>query len=572
MFLSNLKMLTKLAVDWDRPWNFGIGIMVFGDVMQLQPVQGRYIFQPPSNPEFRTADAIEPRWRLFKSVLLEINHRQGDQGTFADMLNRIRIGSQTEQDLKALRTRVRKEKHEDIKTASIFIGCKKKKVAEVNLRYLIKFTGDLIQSVAKHHHTTMKNFKPIINKADDTVHKTGMVNTLRLRIGVKVMIIRNIDTADMLVNGQIGTLIDVIRSKDAKPQTMIIKLDEAKAGEANRQQNPTLSKKYPGAVFITRMQVSYSIGRRSGDNGSSASVIQFPIRLSYAITAHKVQGKTIPAPAKVAMDLKEVWEPAQAYVMMSRVQALDQVFIVDDFENKIIRADPKALEEHKRLEDTSINRNPGPWDNTKSKALKIASLNCMGLIAHKEDIKDDQKLLKGSVLHLHETSLPKDFNTIGIQLQEFTSEHILIGRGKGISSYIKEKLDYTSSYLGEDELQIHKIRFAEIDSISIYRSSTKSLIQASAAINKMIDDSRPTLITGDLNICLANEPKNMITRILEKKGFLKLIDEATHIQGGHIDHAYWRDPSGLVGRPEVETYSPYYSDHDAILITFKEVN
>ena len=195
----------------------------------------------------------------------------------------------------------------------------------------------------------------------------------------------------------------------------------------------------------------------------------------------------------------------------------------------------------------------------------------MGLLAHKEDLKVDQKLLKGSVLHLHETSLPKDFHTDGIQIQEFTSEHILIGRGKGISSYIQEKIDYTSSHLGEEELQIHRIRFDEIDSISIYRSSHKSLIQASAAINQMIDDSRPTLITGDFNICLANEPRNMITRILEKKGFATLIDEATHIKGGHIDHAYWRDPSGLIGRPEVETYSPYYSDHDAILITFIKV-
>ena len=271
------------------------------------------------------------------------------------------------------------------------------------------------------------------------------------------------------------------------------------------------------------------------------------------------------------MDLKEVFEPAQAYVMMSRVQAMHQVFIVDDFENKIIRADPKALEELKRLEEISINRNPDPWDNLETKGLKIASLNCMGLLAHKEDLNNDQKLLKGSVLHLHETSLPKNFNTDGIQLQEFRSEHILIGRGKGISSYIKEKIDYTSSYLGEDELQIHRIRLDEIDSISIYRSSKKSLIQTSAAINKMIDDSRPTLITGDFNICLANEPKNMITRILEKKGFTKLIDNATHILGGHIDHAYWRDPSGLIERPEVETYCPYYSDHDALLITLISV-
>ena len=205
------------------------------------------------------------------------------------------------------------------------------------------------------------------------------------------------------------------------------------------------------------------------------------------------------------------------------------------------------------------------------RTLKIASLNCMGFIAHKEDFKNDRKLLKGTVLHLLETSLPRDFNTDGIQLQDFKSEHILIGRGKGISTFINEHKHYTSSFLAEDELQIHKMSFKEIDSISIYRSSSKSLIQSSAAITKMIDESKPTLITGDLNICLANEPNNMITKILMKNGFLKLIDEATHILGGHIDHAYWKDPTGLIKKPEVETYSPYYSDHDAILITFNQV-
>ena len=147
----------------------------------------------------------------------------------------------------------------------------------------------------------------------------------------------------------------------------------------------------------------------------------------------------------------------------------------------------------------------------------------------------------------------------------------MIGRGKGISTFINENEHFTSSFLAEDDLQIHKISFNEIDSISIYRSSSRSIIQSSATISKMIDRSRPTLITGDLNICLANEPNNMVTRILMKDGFSKLIDEATHILGGHIDHAYWKDPTGLIKKPEVETYSPYYSDHDAILITFKQV-
>ena len=48
-------------------------------------------------------------------------------------------------------------------------------------------------------------------------------------------------------------------------------------------------------------------------------------------------------------------------------------------------------------------------------------------------------------------------------------------------------------------------------------------------------------------------------------GFNQLVQEATHIQGRHIDQAYFHDPTGKLS-PIVERYSPYYSDHDGICI------
>ena len=86
---------------------------------------------------------------------------------------------------------------------------------------------------------------------------------------------------------------------------------------------------------------------------------------------------------------------------------------------------------------------------------------------------------------------------------------------------------------------------------------------------KMIDPSRPTLITGDFNVCLLKHPKNIITKTLANLGYKQLMQEATHVLGGHIDHAYWRDPTGEMGEPVIEMYSPYYSDHDALLISVK---
>ena len=85
----------------------------------------------------------------------------------------------------------------------------------------------------------------------------------------------------------------------------------------------------------------------------------------------------------------------------------------------------------------------------------------------------------------------------------------------------------------------------------------------------MIDPIRPTLITGDFNVCLLKHPKNIITKTLSEFGYKQLIKEATHVLGGHIDHTNWRDPTDEMGDPWIETYSPYYSDHDIITVILR---
>ena len=59
----------------------------------------------------------------------------------------------------------------------------------------------------------------------------------------------------------------------------------------------------------------------------------------------------------------------------------------------------------------------------------------------------------------------------------------------------------------------------------------------------------------------------MMTETLESFGFKQIVMKATHIQGGLIDHAYWYDSDKIWKEPKIEMYSPYYSDHDCIMIT-----
>ena len=53
---------------------------------------------------------------------------------------------------------------------------------------------------------------------------------------------------------------------------------------------------------------------------------------------------------------------------------------------------------------------------------------------------------------------------------------------------------------------------------------------------------------------------------LKALGFSQIIDEATHIEGGHLDQAWLRSEKESCS---IEIYSPYYNckDHDALLCT-----
>ena len=105
LYMLDLR-LQEITQKIGKPFG-GISIIVFGDMMQLRPCLGRFICEVPKNPEFQITHRITPRWEMFQCILLTQNHRQGKDKAYADLLNRVRVGEQTNEDLDLLRTRIR---------------------------------------------------------------------------------------------------------------------------------------------------------------------------------------------------------------------------------------------------------------------------------------------------------------------------------------------------------------------------------------------------------------------------------------------------------------------------------
>ena len=349
----------------------GVNVYLFGDPAQLKPVRGSYIFAAPNCPDYKLAygDGTDSLWKSFSVINLEENHRQGNDKSYADMLNRIRVGKQTQDDIEILKSRIRPKDHADLKGA-LFISAKVAPVAKFNEIALAKTKGRLYVSRATHIQAMSKSYKPRIDKKSGRIGDTHYVDELKLKIGARVMLIYNIDVSDLLTNGTIGTVVGVTEGNDGVITAVIIKFDNPEAGKQARSRNPLMAKKYPQGTVVKKMEIEYSLARHQGLISTTAKLIQFPLVLAWAVTAHKIQGQSIKSPQKVVVDLKSVFEAAQAYVMLSRVQELDQLYILKELPENKIYANQTALAEIDRLLQVSKNNNPTEWECRKDDSSK----------------------------------------------------------------------------------------------------------------------------------------------------------------------------------------------------------
>ena len=105
------------------------------------------------------------------------------------------------------------------------------------------------------------------------------------------MLIHNIDTLDGMTNGQLGSIVDVVKTTKGMVDKLVIMPQDSTIGKRNKSKFPMLASKYPDCIFIERASRTYSLRKIANDDGATTTVKQFPIKLAFCITAHKIQGR-----------------------------------------------------------------------------------------------------------------------------------------------------------------------------------------------------------------------------------------------------------------------------------------
>ncbi|RXN13326.1 ATP-dependent DNA helicase PIF1-like protein [Labeo rohita] len=249
--------------------------------------------------------------------------RQKEDLAFAELLNRLRVKQKTEalrEDDRALLLQAVKNPEDCPHIFATNIEVLKYNTETVQALYTDIITIDAEDYRKDPKTGGMKRLnKPVTGKKD------SLLDTIEVAVGVCVMVTRNLDVEDGIVNWCFGKIANIVtKTKDGitTVQMLGLQLDNPNAGQKHRKK---VGGEEDVLVYIERFEENLRKG---------AVRRQFPIKLAYA---HKVQGITMQS---AVVSLKKIFEPGMAYVALSRTTSLHGLHITD-FDDKKKYADPK---------------------------------------------------------------------------------------------------------------------------------------------------------------------------------------------------------------------------------------
>ncbi len=283
----------------DAPFG-GMQLVMFGDFFQLPPVNRN---RPVGAEQFCFQ---LPDWERYAARTYELSTvwRQKDPG-FAELLQRVRRGDQTADDVALLRTRVRRPAESlPIDAGAVRptrLYCYKKDVEEVNNAFLRKIAEPTFRFRASFSVVDLAG--RAVNRAtsrrvEAEIKKNCPVpDLLLLKRGAQVMLVTNHLGRAGLVNGSRGVV-------------------EGFAGPFPRV-------RFANGRTVTVGPHDWTV--RNEAAGYEARLTHVPLILGDAITIHKCQGMTFD---DVEIDIGRTFDDGQAYVALSRASTLDGMHLL----------------------------------------------------------------------------------------------------------------------------------------------------------------------------------------------------------------------------------------------------
>ncbi|XP_062612709.1 uncharacterized protein LOC134274433 [Saccostrea cucullata] len=548
----------------------GVSVIAVGDFYQLPPVKQRKderLYK--ENGSYPTDYWLD----LFKIVELDEIMRQREDKAFATVLNSLRIRTCEEplsdEALETLRECSR-EGPDDV----LHVYSTNQEANEYNLKMLHGIGEELIEVDAEDYQkdkTTGKltlRDKPLVSTRAD-----GLSASLLLAVNARVMLTRNVSVEDGLVNGAMGYISNFVFKREQHVEVVEVIFDSSSIGKVQ-------GKKTPKGNIVPIKRVEEEMNEK---NIKCVVRHQFPLKLSWACTAHKVQGMTTKS---VVVNLDRTFSPGQAYVAISRVTSKDGLFIETNDERvlqKKIYADldvKLALNKMERFNlDVEWTCNLTKFGNYKT----ILLFNVQSLRGHFQEMTCNNRLTRADFICLTETWLREHENIQDIEISGFDFHHIprnqcyddsenvmtrlKAAKGGGVGVYKKKRNETILINPLEDKnieglsVEIHE---EDIAIIVLYRPSILPVNNFLDTLENVMDFYKKRfsklMIIGDMNEDA--KVQGPIQTFLESMGFMQLVQFYTTEAGTTLDHVYVTDSLKAC----VHKKSLFISYHEAIEI------
>ena len=269
-----------------------------------------------------------------------------------------------------------------------------------------------------------------------------------------------------------------------------------------------------------------------------------------------LQGLTIVAGCKLIIHWpNKALQKGMAYVMLGRCEMLEDIFIVGDFDSKGIHCSQIALTESARLLD--VFKSMIETENQlRLKSFKVSYLNVRSLNAHFKDIENDRRLMDSDIFVAGETWINPDQDDV--TFERFRALHLKVGRGRGISVFSKHDFQEEPTLMRSEKYSGVFLKCKGFSFIFLYLSQGLDQQRLLIDLTDLLRN-KPLAIMGDMN--WNYEDNTRMKRYLRKEGFLQLIKNPTHEQGGCLDQVYISKEIEYAQAMQIGTY---YSDHDIV--------